>query len=119
MIKLSAAGGRFASPPSLPPHTSKRDTWFLGRVDLRVWLLRSGGCRVEQEVGLKSRFFDNTLQTNLSVYYTRYSNPELDALVRKAMATAERDESLLAEAGFTGMETFYFAMNWRGWVAYA
>jgi tRNA (cmo5U34)-methyltransferase len=37
----------------------------------------------------------------------------------KAMATAERDEALLAEAGFTGVETFYFAMNWRGWVAYA
>ncbi|MBI1181220.1 MAG: TonB-dependent receptor plug domain-containing protein [Alphaproteobacteria bacterium] len=26
------------------------------------------------EAGLKARFFDQTLQTNLSVYYTRYSN---------------------------------------------
>jgi iron complex outermembrane receptor protein len=26
------------------------------------------------EAGLKARFFDNTLQTNLSFYYTRYSN---------------------------------------------
>ena len=36
-----------------------------------------------------------------------------------ALATAERDAALLAEAGFTGVETFYFAMNWQGWVAYA
>lgn len=36
-----------------------------------------------------------------------------------SMATAERDEALLAEAGFSGIEAFYFAMNWHGWVAYA
>lgn len=35
------------------------------------------------------------------------------------LATAERDEALLAEAGFTGVESFYHAMNWHGWVAYA
>lgn len=36
-----------------------------------------------------------------------------------SMATAERDQQLLTEAGFTGVETFYYAMNWHGWVAYA
>lgn len=36
-----------------------------------------------------------------------------------SMATAARDEALLAEAGFSGIEAFYFAMNWHGWVAYA
>jgi tRNA (cmo5U34)-methyltransferase len=36
-----------------------------------------------------------------------------------AMATAARDEALLAEAGFSDIETFYYAMNWHGWVAYA
>ncbi|MFN4297565.1 MAG: class I SAM-dependent methyltransferase [Brevundimonas sp.] len=36
-----------------------------------------------------------------------------------SMATAARDEALLNEAGFTGVHTFYFAMNWQGWVAYA
>lgn len=35
------------------------------------------------------------------------------------LATAARDEALLVEAGFTGVETFYYAMNWHGWVAYA
>jgi tRNA (cmo5U34)-methyltransferase len=35
------------------------------------------------------------------------------------LATAARDEALLAEAGFNGVEAFYFAMNWHGWVAYA
>jgi tRNA (cmo5U34)-methyltransferase len=35
------------------------------------------------------------------------------------LATATRDEALLAEAGFSGVESFYHAMNWHGWVAYA
>lgn len=35
------------------------------------------------------------------------------------LATAARDEALLAEAGFTHIENFYHAMNWHGWVAYA
>lgn len=35
------------------------------------------------------------------------------------LATAARDETLLAEAGFSDIETFYYAMNWHGWVAYA
>ena len=35
------------------------------------------------------------------------------------LATAARDEALMAEAGFTGIESFYHAMNWHGWVAYA
>ena len=29
------------------------------------------------------------------------------------------DEALMAEAGFTGIETFYAAFTWRGWVACA
>lgn len=36
-----------------------------------------------------------------------------------SMATAARNEELLAEAGFTGAHTVYFAMNWQGWAAYA
>jgi tRNA (cmo5U34)-methyltransferase len=35
------------------------------------------------------------------------------------LATADRDEALLAEAGFRDIEAFYHAMNWHGWVAYA
>ena len=35
------------------------------------------------------------------------------------LATAARDEALLVEAGFSDIETFYYAMNWHGWVAYA
>jgi tRNA (cmo5U34)-methyltransferase len=35
------------------------------------------------------------------------------------LATAARDEALLAEAGFREIEHFYHAMNWHGWVAYA
>ena len=35
------------------------------------------------------------------------------------LATAARDEALLAEAGFGEIEHFYHAMNWHGWVAYA
>lgn len=35
------------------------------------------------------------------------------------MVPAERDEVLLAEAGFADIEHFYHAMNWHGWVAYA
>ena len=36
-----------------------------------------------------------------------------------SMATAARNETLVAEAGFTGVHTVYFAMNWQGWAAYA
>lgn len=35
------------------------------------------------------------------------------------LVTADRDEALLAEAGFTDIESFYHAMNWYGWAAYA
>lgn len=35
------------------------------------------------------------------------------------LVTAARDEALLVEAGFSGIEGFYHAMNWHGWVAYA
>lgn len=35
------------------------------------------------------------------------------------LVPAARDEALLAEAGFSGIEQFYYAMNWHGWVAYA
>ena len=36
-----------------------------------------------------------------------------------SMATAARNETLMAEAGFSGVHTVYFAMNWQGWAAYA
>ena len=32
---------------------------------------------------------------------------------------ADRDEALLAEAGFTNTELFYAGHSWRGWVSYA
>ena len=35
------------------------------------------------------------------------------------LVTAARDEELLAAAGFHDIETFYYAMNWHGWVAYS
>ena len=35
------------------------------------------------------------------------------------LVPAERNEALLAEAGFTETELFYVGMGWRGWVAYA
>lgn len=36
-----------------------------------------------------------------------------------SMATAHRNEQLLAEAGFASIELFYLGMVWRGWLAYA
>lgn len=35
------------------------------------------------------------------------------------LVTAARDEELLVAAGFRDIETFYYAMNWHGWVAYS
>jgi tRNA (cmo5U34)-methyltransferase len=35
------------------------------------------------------------------------------------MMAPEEDERLLAQAGFSGVELFYSAFTWRGWVAYA
>lgn len=35
------------------------------------------------------------------------------------MATADRNERLLGEAGFTGIELFYVGMAWRGWISHA
>ena len=46
-------------------------------------------------------------------------NARASHLANTSMATAARDEALLVQAGFTGIESFYHAMNWHGWVAYA
>lgn len=59
--------------------------------------------------------------------YARRSgvDPDTVAGARAALAasatvvSAERDEELLAEAGFGNVELFYRGMAWRGWVAYA
>jgi tRNA (cmo5U34)-methyltransferase len=36
-----------------------------------------------------------------------------------ALLTPEQDEAALRSAGFSGVEQFYAAFTWRGWVAYA
>ncbi|MDZ3833770.1 MAG: class I SAM-dependent methyltransferase [Sphingopyxis sp.] len=36
-----------------------------------------------------------------------------------AMLSPEEDEDVLRRAGFTGIEQFYAAFTWRGWVGYA
>jgi tRNA (cmo5U34)-methyltransferase len=36
-----------------------------------------------------------------------------------ALVPASRNEQLLSQAGFSGVEVFYVGMAWRGWVAYA
>lgn len=36
-----------------------------------------------------------------------------------AMLSPEADEAVLRAAGFTGVEQFYAAFTWRGWVGYA
>ena len=52
-------------------------------------------------------------------------DPEQVAKGRKAVAThvamlsPEADEAVLRAAGFTGVEQFYAAFTWRGWVGYA
>ena len=50
-------------------------------------------------------------ETLASAHDSQKANPGL--------VPAERNEALLAEAGFTGVEPFYRGMEWRGWVAYA
>ncbi|WP_188236248.1 class I SAM-dependent methyltransferase [Sphingopyxis sp. LK2115] len=51
--------------------------------------------------------------------------PEQTATARAAVAThvamlsPEADEAALRDAGFTGVEQFYAAFTWRGWVGYA
>lgn len=37
----------------------------------------------------------------------------------ESMVRPQRNEQLLAEAGFDGTELFYLAMGWRGWLSYA
>lgn len=39
--------------------------------------------------------------------------------VNLGLVPPERNEALLAQAGFTDVEVFYVGMNWQGWVAYA
>lgn len=50
-------------------------------------------------------------ETVAGAYESQKANPGL--------VTAARNEALMAEAGFTGLEPFYRGMEWRGWVAYA
>jgi len=53
------------------------------------------------------------------------ADPEQTATARAAvsahvaMLSPEADEAVLRDAGFTGVEQFYAAFTWRGWVAYA
>lgn len=53
------------------------------------------------------------------------SDPEHVAKGREAVAThvamlsPEADEAVLRAAGFSGVEQFYAAFTWRGWVGYA
>lgn len=49
--------------------------------------------------------------TLAGAYESQKANPGL--------VPAERNEALLAEAGFNDVECFYRGMEWRGWVAYA
>ena len=59
--------------------------------------------------------------------YARLSGVESDVVANAkagvaalgTMVPAQRDEQLLAEAGFTATELFYLGMAWRGWIAYA
>lgn len=46
---------------------------------------------------------------------------EMKAALRTSLhpVSAPREESLLAEAGFTGIDLFFAGLSWRGWVAYA
>ena len=52
-------------------------------------------------------------------------DPEQVAKGREAVAThvamlsPEADEEVLRAAGFSGVEQFYAALTWRGWVGYA
>jgi tRNA (cmo5U34)-methyltransferase len=50
---------------------------------------------------------------------TTLTNAKASHRGNPGLVTAARDKALLDEAGFTGVETFYYAMNWHGWVAYA
>lgn len=49
--------------------------------------------------------------TVAGAYASQKANPGL--------VPAERNEALLAEAGFTATELFYVGMGWRGWVSYS
>lgn len=74
-----------------------------------------------QEAGARDRWLDR---------YAAYAiasggDPEQIARGREAVAThvamlsPEADEAVLRAAGFTGIELFYAAFTWRGWVACA
>lgn len=59
--------------------------------------------------------------------YARYEGLTEDQIqVRKGFilkllqcVAPERDEQLLREAGFTGIDLFYRGLSWSGWIAYA
>jgi tRNA (cmo5U34)-methyltransferase len=36
-----------------------------------------------------------------------------------SMLGPEQDRAILSEAGFSGVEMFFAAFTWRGWIAYA
>lgn len=70
---------------------------------------------------------DADLRLDRYAAYARRSRVDRDIVdgARKAVASmtsmvpAARNEQLLSEAGFEGIEVFYVGMAWRGWVAYA
>lgn len=47
------------------------------------------------------------------------ANARAGVAALESMVPDRRNEELLREAGFCGVEVFYAAMAWRGWIAYA
>ena len=70
---------------------------------------------------------DFALRLDRYAAYALASGVEPDVVARAkrgvealtSMASASRNEQLLAESGFHDAEAFYVGMAWRGWVSYA
>src|SRR3546814_526129 len=74
-----------------------------------------------QEAGTRDRWLDRYAAFAIA----SGGDPDQVAKGRQAVAThvamlsPEADEEVLRAAGFTGVEQFYAAFTWRGWVGYA
>ena len=89
--------------------------------------LKPGAPYVASHCSLPQGSRDRELRLDRDASYAIASGcaPDQVAKGREAVAThvamlsPEADEEILRAAGFTGVEQFYAAFTWRGWVGYA
>lgn len=113
---------RFTGVDPAAPMLELTRTVLGDELNPRVDLLEGGVDRCDD---LDGPMFDRNIDRYIAYAQLNGVDPETLTTARAShrgnsgLVPAGRNEALLAEAGFSQVETFYYAMQWQGWTAYA